>query len=1068
MSSILKVRLPDGRVVDIPALKGLKGDTPVKGVDYWTEDDKAEIQEYVDDAVGGAKAPSKTVSLNEVVPSGSMPSICDFEFKPTTPFCAYELSNKNILSQGKFFGREVPLLTTKGSLKVISNNGSVKFEKYINPMINISRDGWNVSDTLTQNGLHKVWSKKFYMTMDEYVSKTDIPAYSNGQTNSIYVFEFDESDFAETGIPAKLDNIPVASPCFYTGNNSQAYIDDRVWGGQPFPLKFSYNKDTGKYTMTIRGLYTDTIFYQLSHYSKTYIYYQLETPYDEKNFLAMSLEEGDIISFENDYSDIQEYLDTSGFFQGNAYGGNVTNSDITPTISAVVPQNTQDALNGFNNAARIFNEGQSSIEDDVAQDYSWIGNGDGTTDYTTIIQNKIKELSSLSNGGTIFLGNGVYNISNFIELYDNIKLIGTGNTVIQQTNKTSHVVIVSGSNIEIKDLKLKLYAMSAEEKDGLQYSPELTACIYINSNNSKSSELYNDNYLDNMYCKNLTIDNVYLAGSYGFKYINGKPAISNDYEHYRGCGLIAERLFFNYATLTNVHISGMFHGLHGVGGSNDITIFCENSKIMAYGNGGYANLSIYGHSYYDTDESGNTISMSDEIGHFTNIEQSYIAEYVYDIQWMKHAYTFEGYTMNNRYVVSQIGGASYVGNGEEQSVKLTSYVVDYGRGNRAVENFQNTPYHIGSKFIGKTGQTSFKNNDVITQNALSGAGVWGNITSNDTFDQGDLSLSEICRYPSETDINRHKDHTTFLSAISNNIPTEENPIEILIDITDRPIYALRGCFIQFAASYIASDFNISFATSNANNFDYSINVTDNTDVVWCYMSHQKSFRPIYKIKITITKALHLESLEYQNSNYVKYDIEYNPEKKIGICNIGMIDADFTGRTFLGECGGNVYGDLLLHKNSTIKNIPIPVDEGDAVSKKYVDKTIANNAEVLIVNVHIDENNTITKDKTYAEVKAAIDSGKIVKVRTRTGSPNMIELLFVCVRATDEGIPLEFYHITGNEYCRVLWFADESITFYSNYYLVSDDIASLEADIGDIETALDSIIAIQNELMGVNE
>lgn len=48
MSSILKVRLPDGSVVDIPALKGLKGDTPVKGVDYWTEEDKNEIKEYID------------------------------------------------------------------------------------------------------------------------------------------------------------------------------------------------------------------------------------------------------------------------------------------------------------------------------------------------------------------------------------------------------------------------------------------------------------------------------------------------------------------------------------------------------------------------------------------------------------------------------------------------------------------------------------------------------------------------------------------------------------------------------------------------------------------------------------------------------------------------------------------------------------------------------------------------------------------------------------------------------------------------------------------------------------
>ena len=36
-------------------LSGLQGPKPVKGTDYWTEADKAEIKKYVDDAIlGGA------------------------------------------------------------------------------------------------------------------------------------------------------------------------------------------------------------------------------------------------------------------------------------------------------------------------------------------------------------------------------------------------------------------------------------------------------------------------------------------------------------------------------------------------------------------------------------------------------------------------------------------------------------------------------------------------------------------------------------------------------------------------------------------------------------------------------------------------------------------------------------------------------------------------------------------------------------------------------------------------------------------------------------------------------
>lgn len=901
------------------------------------------LSDIIDTYVLNQDTPMATIGLDTTVPEGSLPSICDFELKPTTPLCIYDLANKKVLGNGEFNGDEIPFLTTQGDLIVTDENSEIKIKKHIDSLININRNGWNVSDKFTQDGVYKAWSKKFYLTKEEYASKENID-YTNAY-NTRYVFEFDESDFAETGIPAKLDDIPVATPCFYTGNDAQAYLNGRVWGGQPFPLKFSYNKETGKYTMTIRSFGKDLFLYQMKLYTKTYIYYQLETPYVENDFLAMGLEEGDKVSFEIDNSYIQTYLDASSFFKKGADGDNViteADTDTTPTFTAFVPQNTKDALVGFSNAAKIFNEGQTSTGS-VAQDYSWIGDGDGTTDYTSKIQNKINELSSISNGGTIFLGNGTYNVSNFIEIYDNIKLIGTGNTVIKQTNKNSHVLIISGSNIAIKDLTISLYRMTAEEKSDIaNYNTEITACVYINSNNLPGKTYYCSDYKENLYCQDFTMDNVYLSGSYGFDYSSGTAAMSNDYEHYRGCGLLQRSLYFNYATITNTHINGMYCGLHGVGGSNDITVFCEGTKIMVYANGGYGNINIYGHSYYATDNSGKTISMSDVIAHCSYLEQSYIAEYVYDVQWMKNIFVFDGYTINNRYLVSQIAGGSYFSNDNEgTTIKLEDMVVDYGRGNRPIENFQNTPFHIGARFVEKTGMSSYKANDSITQNALSGAGVWGNITSNDGFGQGVLTLPEVCRYPQETDVNRNKDGSYIMSMISNNSPSEENPIEIIIDVSDRPIYSFPGCFIQFDSRYVASDFSISFDIDNTNNFSHEFKVVGNTDVVWSWMFHQKVFMPIYKLKIVITKALYLESLKYQDSGYNKYEKEYNPNKKVGICNIGMVDSDFTGRAFIGECGGKVYGDLLLNQNSTIKNVPAPVDSGDAVPKEYIDGIVGD-------------------------------------------------------------------------------------------------------------------------------
>ena len=69
------------------------------------------------------------------------------------------------------------------------------------------------------------------------------------------------------------------------------------------------------------------------------------------------------------------------------------------------------------------------------------------------------------------------------------------------------------------------------------------------------------------------------------------------------------------------------------------------------------------------------------------------------------------------------------------------------------------------------------------------------------------------------------------------------------------------------------------------------------------------------------------------------EFDYNPEGLIGICNIGMTVNDYAGRSFLGECGGSLYGNVDMHQN-TLKNLSAPVDDGDAVSKAYLEEKLA--------------------------------------------------------------------------------------------------------------------------------
>jgi hypothetical protein len=46
-------RVNDTKWIQLVPLSDLKGDSPVRGIDYWTEEDKASILDYINQAIGG-------------------------------------------------------------------------------------------------------------------------------------------------------------------------------------------------------------------------------------------------------------------------------------------------------------------------------------------------------------------------------------------------------------------------------------------------------------------------------------------------------------------------------------------------------------------------------------------------------------------------------------------------------------------------------------------------------------------------------------------------------------------------------------------------------------------------------------------------------------------------------------------------------------------------------------------------------------------------------------------------------------------------------------------------------
>ena len=367
-----------------------------------------------------------TVLLNEQIPEDAMTSVCDFILKPTTVQAAYGLGNWNLINPEKeLSGTEVPLISTKGYLTVQDKDGNIKYNKYLDSMYNHRE----VSDELTPKGLYKKWSEKFYLTKPP-ISQTNVGSVWDGSPQMIvYEWEFDKNEFETTGIPAKIQDIPIVTPCFWNDSTSAAKIDGaQMYNTTPYPAVFSYDYETDKYKLTAKGVTGFSINALLTQYSKVYFYYQLETPYLENYYFAMGVGPEDTITFIPDFSEAQPYIDTPNVYQ-NFYNF-LTEFNIDPQVSIFVPRNEYDALSGMSNIAIMLNnENSAAGGDSTVQGYSWIGEGDGVSDYTIQIQQKIDEIYKVSKGGTINLGPGTYKINNSLILYENTILQGNGRTI---------------------------------------------------------------------------------------------------------------------------------------------------------------------------------------------------------------------------------------------------------------------------------------------------------------------------------------------------------------------------------------------------------------------------------------------------------------------------------------------------------------------------------------------------------------------------------------------------------------------------------------------------------------
>lgn len=913
---------------DVPEIKSLSGTNY-----FWTC--------FGENTVSNRKDDGKVLlRLNETAPEETVPSICDFMFTPTTPEAAYGLCYTAFLPNvGQFYGHEVPVLTTKGTLSVKDADGNVKYSKYIDPIFNAR----GVADVLTHKGLDKKWSEKFYLNKAP-VSVTTIPApYSGAIDNYKFVWEFDETEFINTGIPAKIHDIPMASPCFINNDSSEKNSGESgsvIWNGGQYPAFFSYNAETGKYTLTARGLNGSSIEHQLKTYSKVHFYYQLETPYKLPFAFAMGIDAGDRISFDADLTDNQPYIDALSGFKDKS---------VVPSITAFIPRNVEDAMDGMNNTAMILNMEKSVGGDATVQGYSWIGEGDGVTDYTVQIQSKLDELHNVSNGGTINLGSGTYPISKSLIVYGNTQIIGNGHTVIEQRADNTHAIIWNGSNIRMCDLTIKLTGACTE----------LTACIFANSNNTANG-VRDERYPINTYVQFCSTNNVTMVGTYDFsKDEEGYLYLSEEDLAYRGVGVMTPDMYTNYYDCDGLFCKHLYAGVYGGGSACNYRMYVAESRNAVYGGGGNNTYDIQGHSHYTNNGRDGKVIATDYVYYGVKSDCNTITIGYFDIQWSKGVVYFDAFSRSNHYIMFSSDSGISTGASTEYN-NIFRCITDYGRGNIEVQPTKENFVGIGS-YLSTITQLPYWNTQFnpSIHNALSGAGVWGTITSNKEWQNSNgVGLSDVCRYPKET----NKTYFGLAAAMCQTSPSEESPIEIIIDISDRPVANYQGYWIQFDHRYVAEDFTVSFDTTNDGVFNYYVaNVVGNINPIAYRLNYQMPSTMVYRIKISITKALQIPELQYQDAAYGQHTVDYNPNGYVGIVNIGMPSNEAYGRAFLGECGGSLYGNVDMH-NNTLKNLPTPVDGGDAVNKHFLEDKLQNDRTYLV--------------SVFEELKAALEASDI--------------------------------------------------------------------------------------------
>lgn len=837
----------------------------------------------------------KTVNLNEIISNIYEGGFIGLKIEGYKYGQFYGINSKwgsenvYVSPEGVSYSSKNPkiLYTTKGTLELRSSSGTAKKSFDIDLCGND-----NIHDEINGISLIRRWSDNFPLstTMENETGDLALNGYD------YFIYKIPEQKFAQP--PKRVASNEIAN--LVTAGFTTVAKDNITNTNVKSAISLHYDASTATHILTFKiktgyfstanqfayefgkGVYKTDIRYELAEYKYTSIYIE-----------PFSVEIGDYFVF------IPEYAITGGDQNGNE------------TSFTSIPYSFACNIYG-NSAAKIKGDNEQKLLSAIVNELL-DGGSDGTTtllklvegtDVTTSIQNAVSALSTT--GGTVYINNGQYAISNTITVPKGVVIAGIGE-VILNASMTSSAAFFLQCGATLKGLTIKTpinYNSSAiligkDNTNYTHYATKVIDTIIIGKtpvDDAGNSTSFSGNGIE-VYCNNTETNgvsmvyNVEINGVKIYNYENGIYINST------------EPSFIATTILTNIYVDNCNIGIYDNGYTTSCIGYTVQTRVnTTYGvktkSGNFIGGHVYDLDLYNDNDPNRANIGHPKFGYFLDGGQyGYISDPIFTEYQSKYGYDWDKMRV------------------ESKIAKLA--------------NTWKTFRHVNEKIyaLDKQGEQITASNELdfngIIDNSIAFADTKYTITTNITDDDIiDGSISNI--------FNPFGDKENASDCLQLKNRTADDPYWIIVDFGEKITVSAMGMDFMCIPRYTKMEAHLPEYNSEDGRENTGNNYTPDPITGDYYIEVQE----LTNNRISVVQSTWAGSgrsaatkLKFSFAN-----VAPTTGENIKIANLYAYNLYKTSDVYLPSIGGHIYnnGKITYDANHEV------VDDNELVPKKYVD------------------------------------------------------------------------------------------------------------------------------------